>query len=64
MGYVLGAILALAIFIMGFIGGVWFVLRKVKSIQVTVPENADEEEMERIAQELVDRLNKKNKRDE
>ena len=64
MSYVLAAVLVVALLIMGFIGGVWFTLRRVKSIQVTLPESTDEEELERIAQELVDRLNKKNKRDE
>ena len=64
MQYVIAAILIIAIFIMGFIGGIWFGIRKVRSVEVSLPKDMDEEEIEKIAKDLVDRMNKINKRDE
>jgi len=64
MHYVVAALLAVGLVIMGFIGGVWFALNKVKTLQVTLPEDLSEDEVEKVAKDLVDRMNKYNKRDE
>ena len=64
MHYVVAALLAIALFVMGFIGGAWFALRRFKHIEVKMPENASDQEIEQIAKDLVDRMNKLNKRDE
>ena len=63
MHYVLAALLAVGLFIMGFIGGVWFALNKIRAVEVTLPEDLDEDEVNKIAKDLVDRMNKFNKRD-
>ena len=63
MHYVVAALLAVGLVIMGFIGGLWFALNRVKTLQVTLPEDLSEDEVERVAKDLVDRMNKYNKRD-
>lgn len=48
------------LFVMGFIAGVWFASRKLRVIQVGLPNSEDltDEEIEKIAKDLVDRMNK------
>ena len=64
MNYFLAALLAVGLVVMGFIGGAWYALRRFKHIEVKLPDDASDEDMQRIAQDLVDRMNNLNKRDE
>jgi len=64
MNYFLATLLAVGLVVMGFIGGAWYALRRFKHIEVKLPDDVSDEEMQRIAKDLVDRMNNLNKRDE
>lgn len=63
MHWFFSLLLAVGLYIMGFIGGVWFTSRKMEPIVIEVDnDDMSKEEVDKIVQKFVDRANEELKR--